>query len=408
MKPLITATLTSILWYADHALLFILAPLVVLDTGGQDYLIGLAALLYDAFYIVVSPSAGRLGDLGWRRLTIAVSSVLMLFAGLTLYASLTTHNAILALMGKLLLGIAGGLAIPNISSLIVDLGVGKGRRPEELLSKYYGFSSAAGWLMGYLLGWLATRSYGLQAAIMLTLCLAIVLTLATRLLPPPPTTLEHSVPVIKARIRLLHERIMRARFPHIADIRRLFRAPPLLWFYLSIAAGFTGISFFFTMLPYYWVEERGLTYDEVMLYASIHTLASSLTFLVAHRLIEALGAHNTLIMAFLARSLVFAQPLVTEHILPPQHQAALTYMLTGLTWAILNTSLNTVALELRIGGRGTRLGIAQSASATGLVMGDAGASIVSYITSVRLCFAIASVLEIAAATLYAWFTRGKR
>ncbi len=399
MDSLLAASLLNLLWSLASSIVFIGSPLAIIEVGGASWLLGLAALAYDASYIALSPLAGRLGDLGRRLELVALSSGFVAASALVAEASLWLRSPWLGVAAKLVLGVAGGVAVPNITALVVDAGVGRGKRPEELLARYYGASSTLGWLAGYLGGGLLAKKAGLWAPLALAAAVAAAIVPASLLSPRPPITLEHSVVAAKARIRLHHERVLRARFPRAREALLRLRRSPLLWFYLAVSTGFAGIGLFFSIIPAYWVRVRHLTPSDVMIYASMHTLVSTLVFLVVHRLVERLGAARSLALAFAARSLVFYEPIATEKLLPPPVQAALTYTLTGATWALLNTSLNTLALTLRLGGRGARLGVAQSASSTGLVAGDALTTITAYAANPRVSIEASSILEAAAALL---------
>ncbi len=402
-RGLLHATLLNILWSMLHSLLFIAAPLAVKVSGGGDWLLGLAALLYDAGYALLSPLAGSLGDRGYRRTLIVASLAFMLSSLALLEASVWSREPLYAVAAKLLLGVAGAAATPNIAALFVDVGVVSGLRVETILARYYGASTTIGWFAGYALGGLFSRLLGFEEGVALYgLAVASLLAPVAAAMPRPPVHMEHRLPALRARIRFHHERVLRARFPGARRLLERLTRTPLLAAYLATVAAFTGIGVFFALLPAYWLE-RGLEPSSIMLVASVHTVASSLTYLYADRLVSRLGAERSLALAYALRALVFYEPVATST-LPAYQQAIATYTLTGVTWALLNTSLNTLAAK-QPGGRGARLGAMQAAASTGLVAGDAIATLLGGIAGPSTWFTVASLMEALAATILALSTR---
>ncbi len=302
----------------------------------------------------------------------------------------------------MLLGVASALLSPNLSMAMVEYGALRDKKPEEPLARL-GLAAGAGWLAGLLAAASVAAALGTWFNLPVSLAAsAASLAIALRLLPEPVLRLERPLAArpytvfldVIERFRLVYGllanppllfRLLRRRVRRVINTR-------LAAVLAAVATGFMGVGVFFTQLPYYWRNVRGMTDSEILATSAVHRLSSIIGFTFMHRLAWIIGSKRLFIAAFAARSIVFTLPLLTAH-LAPLAQAVLVYVFTGLTWSMISVSANSVVLDaVGVHRGGVGIGLLNTAISIGLILGSAVSGVVAEYMGVYACFPVAGLL----------------
>ncbi len=368
-------------------------PLMLYRGGYGPFWVGVCSLVLNLSFVLVSSVSGRFSDEWGRRRPFVVCGCLALSVG-SIAMSTGTLGWLLAAATSL--GVAGGLLAPNLTALAVDYGPLLGyEKPEKPIARL-GLSGSLGWCLGLLAAGLAGST---SLAALLVIASSLACLLVSLLVRDAPLSLERAL-VARPRPR-----------PHLGIVERvklvyaLITNPPrlprgvarvFLEYLMSLVLLFIASSMFFTQLPVY-MAHLGLSDREVYLLMSVHTLTSTFFYLTVPRMALAIGSWRLLELAVAARALAFLAPTIAP---PKTHlPAILTLIATGVTWALISTTMSAIAVELaRPGWEGDALGKVNTAVGLGLTLGGMlGGLVAEY--SMPLVYPVASLLAWASLAL---------
>ena len=374
-----------------------LLTLLALDVGGGAELVALSTFTVNLGFLLSSPYGGSLGDRIGRKTPLLTGFLILLVSSILLVLAYRSKSFSLFPVSGLFAGLASGFISPNISMLVVELGAVREKRPEKPLSRL-GVWSGLGWSLGLVVGAIVSS---LSTTVHTALVISISSTagvIATIVLPKPMLRLEQGT--IAKPTSFLHGVVERVKLVYV-----IVSHPPILhrrllnrgWsrfilYNLAIVACFTGTGMFFTQMPTYLRQARGLSDSLVLIALATHSISSTILFETIYTMASAVGAQKLLLLGIGCRIVVFIAPLITEW-MPAMIQALVTYTFTGATWAMISVSANSLAVYLTgMKSGGKAIGVLNSSMGIGLIIGSLASGIVAKLYSLRACFIVASSL----------------
>jgi len=374
-----------------------LLSLLALDAGGGAGLVAISTSTVNLGFLLSSPYGGSIGDRIGRKTPLLAGFLVLLVSSILLVLAYRGRVLPLFSVSGLFAGVASGLVSPNISMLVVELGVSREKRPEKPLSRL-GVWSSLGWSLGLVVGAAISNIFS-------TMCTALVISLssaagvlATLALPRPLLRLEQGT--LAKPTSLFHGVVERVKLVYV-----ILAHPPILFqklfgrgwtrftlYNLAIIACFTGAGLFFTQMPTYLKQVRGLSDSLVLIALAIHSMSSTIIFTSIYTIATMIGTKKLLLLGIGSRVIVFLVPLITEW-MPPEIQALITYTFTGATWALISVSTNSLAMYLTgMKSGGKSIGVLNSSMGVGLIIGSLASGLIAKLYGLRTCFIAASSL----------------
>jgi len=222
--------------------------------------------------------------------------------------------------------------------------------------------------------------------------------LASLTLPKPLLRLEQGS--IAKPASLFHGVVERVRL-----VYAIVTHPPLLfqklfsgewsrftYYNLAIMVSFTGVGLFFTQMPTYLKQIRNLSDSLVLITSAIHSISSTISFTAMYTIASIIGTGKLLLLGIGGRVAVFLAPIITEW-MPATIQALVIYTFTGITWAMISVSANSLAIHLTgMKSGGKSIGVLNSSMSIGLIIGSLASGIIAELYGLRACFIAASSL----------------
>lgn len=394
------ALLIGFLYNMAASLYNSLLTLLALDAGGGAELVAVSTSTVNLGFLLSSPYGGSIGDRIGRKTPLLAGFLALLVSSILLVLAYRGRVLPLFPISGLFAGVASGLVSPNISMLVVELGVPREKRPEKPLSRL-GVWSSLGWSLGLVIGAIISNFLPTMCTALIISLSSAVGVLATLALPRPLLTLERET--IAKPTSLFHGVVERVKLVYV-----IVTHPPILvqklfsreWtrftlYNLAIVACFIGAGLFFTQMPTYLKQVRGLSDSLILVALAVHSISSTIIFTSIYTIATLIGTKKLLLLGIGGRVIVFLAPLTTEY-MPAEIQALITYTFTGATWALISVSTNSLAVYLAgIKSGGKSIGILNSSMGIGLIIGSLASGIIAKLYGLRTCFIAASSFMLA-------------
>ncbi len=394
MKTRILLLTTLFLYNFSASLYSNSLPLVILALGLGPVEVSLSSFIINIVFIAFASYAGSLGDKTGARRAMMIIGVIFLLLALTLVFS--AYNYMSVLIASAISGLASAFFSSNAVMAVVEAGSSSGELRPEVSIAHAGLASGSGWFLGLLLGGILVRVLGLRNALIFGIPIAILSILALLFSQGPLIGLEREIIAkpytiffgIAERIRILFLLISKMGNPFKSAMKK---GPydPFKLYLLAMMLAFLAVSLFFTQIPVYMRRILNVPNGNVMLLMSIHNGISTAIFALLGFSLVRIEQIKALELALALRSLAFSLPLLA---LTYNYIVVLstTFLITGITWALINVSMNSIALNL--GGMergGERLGQLNGSISIGIVIG----SLVSGIIVKELGFVVNFILS---------------
>ena len=251
--------------------------------------------------------------------------------------------------------------------------------------------SALGILVGYLLGALLRLEVSIDT-ILKVLSIQFSITIATMLLKLKVSLNENNELSNSIVIKKCVEK----------NLRKL-----TLSFYLSTFVAFLGIGMFFTMFIIL-VKKILLLHDSlIFIFSFICNLTSIIMYLKLNQLNVNAILDKLLFLALIMRFITFLMPILTLILISFEVQVVIvltTYILLGLSWSLLKTSINTLAIKLYgVSNTCRGLGNLNIVNGLGLIIGSLTCGLLLQVNlGVKSIFIICSILILVALLIIIW------
>ncbi len=348
----------------------------LVEKGFTPLEISYVTFTLNLMFIAFSSFAGKIGDvLGNRKPPVALGLLLLVSATLMLITGLDLLPLTVAIAAAVVAGVAGAFVSSNITMLAIEAGAPTAKRPEKALARL-GFASGGGWATGLLVGSVVSNMYGTYANFYVSLVVA-ALALPALIFgiekPLLPLERLHGVKLATPfygfvdRVKMVYALLVEP--PRLVSRVRRGLEDPLIALYISVLTGFTGIGMFFTQIPVY-MKALGLSDDVVLAFLSVHSLTSTLSFTLIHRIVEKMKPDKSFMIALAARAIAFTLPPTIVAVMGSSMLPAL-FVLTGFTWSMLSVSMNSLVVLLSEEERkGERMGQLTAVMSLGLLIGS--------------------------------------
>ncbi len=341
--------------------------------------VSLAVLLYNLSYVLMSWSWTKIiPEKDAPRALLLTTFVGYLFSSLGIGLS---NSVYITLLGSVVIGCSSAIASPLLMSIL-----GSQLGKDHLTVTKYNFISSIASVTGYLLGWLSGNTT--LVFLMLTLVSAPAILIIRSLTLPPLLEFKKELhishtPHVTGRVKnasaVTHSHTLIYEFQTLlTEFIKMFRVGIVRELQLLLAGTallFTAISTYFTPFPAFLKSNRLSDGDIFML-----NLTSSVTSIVGFRL--ASNIVNSIRRAWYAlklcvglRFVVFSIPIFSFMLFAESNivkvYVGLFYVLIGITWAFISSSLTTLILSLSEPHRkGERLGHMNAAIGFGTILGS--------------------------------------
>ena len=384
----------------------------ILDLTGSALLLSITVLAYNLAFTLMSwfwPAifVGRL-----KRRGLLASSTAGMGAGLL--AMGLSPNPYIVILGSGVAGAFSALIYPVMVTVLADY-YGK----DSVAVTRYNTLSSVGFIVGYVAAAAARVRIGTAEMLVITAATSLALTALTALMPqryvvvePRRVSYVSLIPQLTGRLRPVPSLILTPKV--VYNLRRLAvdfarmvarhmqRRLPLTL--LATAVLFTAIGTFFTPMPAF-LRSVGLNDVEVYVIYLISSVVSTVAYRFIHPLIsDSWRAWRLLTAAVAARAPLFLLPtyvILLNGRVEPFAVAAAGFVIVGITWAAISSSLTAVILFMAEKERKEeRLGHLNAMIGVGTILGSLIAGPIAQEYGYVALSATASALVAIASALY--------
>ncbi len=384
------------LQYVATSVASVSTVLIIVRVGGDVADYGIANLLFNMFnalFAAIWPSILAGVE---RRLVLSIAYACLSIA----YGSLYLARSVAAVwIVQMFVGIFTALIPLTQTSIFVEIFGGRSRGITVMC-----ISMGLGWSLGLSIASVARRL--LDVFLIVLLLAAVPVAINAVLVLTLPKTLgvieAHRVIALRKSFVMIVERARKIvtfevplKLPRFTSVRKL---KPVELYLLTCIMVFISIATFFTTLPVYLKKIVGVDDSTMYLYSMCAGISSTISYIlqlrISDNLEKMLKAH---ILALSTRTILFSLPLLLDGFVQGYF---VLYALFGATWAFIGGAQSIIVYNLsEPHRRDERVSHLNACVSLGLIAGNILAAVLKSTYGYELCFAISSLLMLAAVCL---------